>query len=73
MCRFGKPNICHQYNTLNLSGARRDGSSAFKDAKTGETIRGSFVGQSSFARHTLVDESACTKVPQDSDLTILGE
>ncbi|GAA5851546.1 hypothetical protein JCM8547_001129 [Rhodosporidiobolus lusitaniae] len=43
-----------------------------KDATTGDAIAGTFFGQSTLARHALVVETSCVKVPPETDLVTLA-
>ena len=60
-----------QFHARNLfGGTRPDGSATiFRD---GEPVHGHFFGQSSFARHALVDERGLVKVPADAPLSTLA-
>jgi aryl-alcohol dehydrogenase len=70
-CRSGHPAYCARFHSLNLfGGTRHDGShTVFKD---GAPLHGHFFGQSSFARHALVDERSLVKVPRDAPLATLA-
>lgn len=70
-CRGGHPAYCDTWLPLNLlGGARVDGSPTV--SRAGETIGGHFFGQSSFARHALVDERSLVKVRADAPLELLA-
>jgi aryl-alcohol dehydrogenase len=69
-CQSGHPVYCTQSAAMNLSGTRADGSTAYR--RNGETVYGHFVGQSSFASHALVDETAVVKVAKDLPLELLS-
>lgn len=70
-CRTGHPVYCARSAAMNLSGTRADGSTAYRGAdRRAETIFGHFVGQSSFAHHALVHESAVVKVGADVELAV---
>lgn len=70
-CRSGHPAYCEAWLPLNLlGGARADGSPTV--SRGGESLGGHFFGQSSFARHALVDERSLVKVPADAPLDLLA-
>jgi aryl-alcohol dehydrogenase len=69
-CRRGIPGWCSEFRRLNFGGRRADGSTTMK--KDGQTIYGSFFGQSTFATHALVAERSVVKVPSDVPLEILS-
>ncbi len=70
-CLRGKPATCSDWTALNVSGRRGDGAAVFyKEDKT--TPISNFLGQSSFATHTVVDESNITKVDSGIDLRLVG-
>ncbi|MFP3986090.1 NAD(P)-dependent alcohol dehydrogenase [Streptomyces sp. E11-3] len=70
-CRDGHPAYCASWLPLNLlGGARADGSPTV--TRDGEVLGGHFFGQSSFARHALVDERSVVKVPADAPLELLA-
>ncbi|MFI9583543.1 NAD(P)-dependent alcohol dehydrogenase [Streptomyces sp. NPDC052236] len=70
-CRDGHPAYCDVWLPLNLlGGARADGSPTV--SRDGESLGGHFFGQSSFARHALVDERSLVKVPADAPLELLA-
>jgi aryl-alcohol dehydrogenase len=69
-CKKGMPGWCCEFRRLNFGGRRADGSTTMK--KGGETIYGSFFGQSTFATHALVTERNAVKVPADVPLEILS-
>lgn len=70
-CGAGRPAYCSSFHALNLfGGARRDGSpTMFRD---GEPVHGHFFGQSSLARHALVDERSLVRVPEGAPLGTLA-
>ena len=64
-CRSGHPAYCDSWLTANLIGGQRaDGSSPI--TREGKAIGGHFFGQSSFARHAIVDERSIVKVDADA-------
>jgi aryl-alcohol dehydrogenase len=70
-CRDGHPAYCATWLPANLLGGRRaDGTATV--ARNGEPIGGHFFGQSSFARHALVDERSVVKVGDDAPLDLLA-
>jgi len=69
-CKKGIPAWCSEFRRLNFGGRRPDGSATMK--KGGETIYGSFFGQSTFATHALVNERNAIKVQSDVPLEILS-
>lgn len=70
-CRGGHPAYCDAWLPLNLlGGARADGSPTI--SRGGEVLGGHFFGQSSFARHALVDERSLVKVVADAPLELLA-
>jgi len=69
-CKRGIPGWCSEFRRLNFGGRRADGSTTMK--KKGETIYGSFFGQSTFATHALVADRSVVKVPSDVPLEILS-
>lgn len=70
-CRSGHPAYCDTWLTANLIGGQRtDGSSPI--VRDGKAIGGHFFGQSSFARHAIVDERSIVKVDPDAPLDLLA-
>ena len=69
-CRKGMPAWCSEFRRLNFGGRRPDGSATMK--KKGETIYGSFFGQSTFGTHALMHERSVVKVPADVPVEILA-
>jgi aryl-alcohol dehydrogenase len=69
-CISGIPSWCASFRRLNFAGRRADGSTTMK--KDGQTIHGSFFGQSTFATYMLVTERNAIKVPSDVPLEILS-
>jgi aryl-alcohol dehydrogenase len=69
-CLRGLPANCLNFFPCNFSGSRPDGSQTMK--KDGQTIFGSFFGQSSFASHALVAERNLVKVSKDLPLEKLA-
>lgn len=70
-CTAGRPYVCHSFHAMNLfGGTRPDGSPTIR--LDGRPVSGHFFGQSSFARHALVDERCVVPVPQDAPLAVLA-
>jgi len=80
-CDTDMPAYCRDFDQLNASGSRIDGSSALSvvdeqqgdasnDIPARKNIAGHFFGQSSFAEYALVSERNAVKVDKDIDLTI---
>jgi aryl-alcohol dehydrogenase len=70
-CSAGRPFCCHHFHALNLvGGTRPDGSHTLR--QDGRPLSGHFFGQSSFARHALVDERCLVAVPADAPLDVLA-
>ncbi len=69
-CQAGRPTYCRDAMKLTFGGARRDGSSPLSQA--GESIRGMFFGQSSFATHVVAPARSAVKVPDDVPLHLMG-
>lgn len=67
-CLSGNSAYCSNFNALNTSGKRKDGSSTLFDLD-GNPIYGNFFGQSCFASHYLCIESNLVKV-EDEDLPL---
>lgn len=70
VCADGHPAYCRVSRRLNMSGRRPDGTTAYTDA-AGDVF-GHFVGQSSFATHALVRDTAVVRVPEDLPLELLA-
>ncbi|SEC84933.1 NAD(P)-dependent alcohol dehydrogenase [Rhodococcus koreensis] len=70
-CRDGHPAYCGSWLPLNLiGGGRADGTSPI--SRDGTSLGGHFFGQSSFARHAIVDERSVIKVAADAPLDVLA-
>lgn len=69
-CLDGSPAYCRQFDALNFSGARPDGSSALRH--DGEQLHAHFLGQSSFATHAVASEHSLVKVPRDIPAEVLA-
>jgi aryl-alcohol dehydrogenase len=70
-CLSGHPAYCDNAIAANFSGARLDGSSAYRRAD-GTAVGGHFFGQSSFATRTLATPRNLVKVPDDLPLELLA-
>ncbi|MFF3892122.1 NAD(P)-dependent alcohol dehydrogenase [Streptomyces sp. NPDC001812] len=71
-CFDGSPASCANFNAINFSGRRPDGSHALRPAQGGGTLHDRFFGQSSFATHAITDERNTVKVRADAPLELLG-
>lgn len=69
-CRTGHPSSCNQWTTLNMSGARTDGSYTF--FKADGTPVSNFFTQSSFATYTITKTNNLIKVEPEADLRLIG-
>jgi aryl-alcohol dehydrogenase len=70
-CQAGHPAYCFSFLPLNLLGGRRaDGSHTIE--QHGTPLNAHFFGQSSLARHALVDERSLVKVNSDAPLEMLA-
>jgi aryl-alcohol dehydrogenase len=70
-CLLGKEAYCSNFMLLNIAGVREDGSVTMA-GPAGESLHGSFFGQSSFASHAIVAARNAVKVPEDVPLEIVG-
>jgi aryl-alcohol dehydrogenase len=70
-CNNGHPSSYALFHPLNLSGGTRDDGSP-TISRGGKPIHGHFFGQSSLARHALVDERSLIKVPKAAPLAVLA-
>jgi aryl-alcohol dehydrogenase len=69
-CLSGMPTRCSTYFEHNMGGSRIDGSPTMHGDKG--IVHANFVGQSSFATHSLANERSVVKVRKDVPLEILG-
>lgn len=67
-CTAGHPAYCEQFQLLNASGGRGDGTSAL--SRNGAPVFAGFFGQSSFASHTVTGTDNLVVVPSDVDLAV---
>lgn len=70
-CLEGVPASCQNFNALNFSGQRSDGSHALCHHGN-QTLHDRFFGQSSFAAFSVVDQRNLVKVRPDAPLELLG-
>jgi len=74
LCRFclrGEPAYCSDFYSLNVGGARKDGSTGTCDSH-GHALHDHFFGQSSFGTFALAHSRNVVKVPKNIPLEILG-
>ncbi|GAA6058947.1 hypothetical protein JCM10212_002899 [Sporobolomyces blumeae] len=75
LCRSHRPAGCAEWVAHNF-GRRRNKAVEDKPVatvlSTGLRVKGSFFGQSSFARHAVVQASSCVKVPTETDLVLVS-
>jgi aryl-alcohol dehydrogenase len=71
MCRRGEPAYCENFNLLNVTGRRPDGSAGAVDAD-GFDVGARWFGQSSLAQYAVASERACVSAPADAPLELLG-
>ncbi|MBS42649.1 MAG: NAD(P)-dependent alcohol dehydrogenase [Nocardioides sp.] len=74
-CRSGRAAYCESFMALNIGGAREDGTTTLRSAEDGhdgETVHGSFFGQSSFATAMIASVRNAVKVPDDVPLELVG-
>ena len=69
-CAAGHVGYCDRSVSLNYRGVRSDGTTTYSAA--GESIFGSFFGQSSFARHAIASPANAVVVDPALDVTRLG-
>lgn len=70
-CRSAHPAYCTTWIPQNLIGGKRaDGTSAI--SRAGQQLGGRFFGQSSFARHAIVDERSTVKIDVDVPAELLA-
>jgi aryl-alcohol dehydrogenase len=70
-CQNGIPAACENFNALNFSGARHDGSHALCGAHH-VPLNDRFFGQSSFGTHAIAHQRNVVKVRKDAPLELLG-
>ncbi|MET0448201.1 MAG: NAD(P)-dependent alcohol dehydrogenase [Aeromicrobium sp.] len=70
-CLTGREAYCLNFMPLNFGGVREDGTGTIATTE-GETINGSFFGQSSFATHAIISARNAVKIPDDVPLELVG-
>lgn len=70
-CNDDAPAYCDSWVPLNFFGARADGSTALTD-RNGESVHSHVFGQSSFARHAVVNRRNVVRVDADLPIELLG-
>jgi aryl-alcohol dehydrogenase len=70
-CLDGQPRYCLQLGPLVIAGARADGTTSLRRLD-GSPLHSHFFGQSSFASYSICAASALVKVPDDTDVSVLG-
>jgi aryl-alcohol dehydrogenase len=70
-CLEDAPASCENFNELNFSGQRHDGSHALRD-REGHELNDRFFGQSSFAGYAIANVRNMVKVRRDAPLELLG-
>lgn len=70
-CDAGAPAYCMHGHELQFGGKRADGSMTLARAD-GETLRGAFFQQSSFATHALATARNAVRIPDDLPLELAG-
>ncbi len=68
-CLSAQPFACDHFNQINFGGVMPDGTKRI--SKDGQEIS-TFFGQSSFARHAVVNQASVVKVDADMDLSLVG-
>ena len=70
-CASGAPSNCDTFFPMNLLGGKRsDGS--YTIHQNGSPLNAHFFGQSSLAKHALIDERSLVKVDESAPLTLLA-
>jgi aryl-alcohol dehydrogenase len=69
-CVSRHPMHCRRFVELNLTGVRADRTTPLSGG--GESVRGAFFGQSSWASYAVANEQNCVQVPRDLPLELLG-
>jgi len=70
-CLEGMPAGCENFNDVNFTGARADGSHVLRDS-SGAELNDRFFGQSSFGAYAVANERNAIKVRKDAPLDLLG-
>ncbi len=71
-CIQGKPAFCTDNIANNMTGRRADGSTALVGSTENDEVSAHFLGQSSFATHSVANERNVVKVRDDAPLELLG-
>ncbi len=75
-CQSGHPHYCQESMARNFGGRRIDGTATISigDDQTdqGTDVYSSFFGQSSFARHAVVNSACLIKVPPETNIALLA-
>lgn len=69
-CATGSPSYCRRFDELNFGGRRADGSPTI--AVGDVPAYASFLGQSSFATHSVVSGRSVVRLPDELDLAPIG-
>ena len=69
-CARDHPSYCRDFNLLNLSGARPDGSTPL--SQDGQAIAGHFFNQSSFASYAIAGQRNVVRLSADTDLAVVA-
>jgi len=70
-CQEGSPASCENFNVLNFSGGRPDGSHALRDSN-GHALNDRFFAQSSFGAYAVANERNTIRVRDDAPIELLG-
>ncbi|GAA6000951.1 NAD(P)-dependent alcohol dehydrogenase [Rhodotorula paludigena] len=73
-CQTGHPAACEGFGAVNFGRLRSSavGQKPGLSGSNGGDLYGAFFGQSTFAKHAVVMENSCVKVPDDTDLITLA-
>lgn len=69
-CTTGRQSYCENFNEMNYSGVRKDGSKPL--SRNGKPVGGLFFGQSSFARVALANERNVVRIDDDIPFELLA-
>jgi aryl-alcohol dehydrogenase len=70
LCLTGSPAYCRQFDAVNFTGTRPDGTTAL--SIDGAAVNGHFLGQSSFASHVVAPARAVVPIDPSIDLRHVG-
>jgi aryl-alcohol dehydrogenase len=70
LCLTGSPAYCRQFDAVNFTGTRPDGTTAL--SINGTAVNGHFLGQSSFASHVVAPARAVVSIDPSIDLRHVG-